>query len=63
MKKMRVAEVSSYVIDVQGYEELISAKALHQLHILIFFLAVFHVVYSFLTMMLGRLKVLKVFKL
>lgn len=45
---------------VQGYEELISAEALHQLHILIFFLAIFHVLYSFLTMMLGRLKVLKI---
>ncbi|CAH8262609.1 unnamed protein product [Arabidopsis lyrata] len=41
----------------EGYEELISAEALHQLHILIFFLAVFHVLYSFLTMMLGRLKI------
>ncbi|CAN8271266.1 unnamed protein product [Cochlearia groenlandica] len=41
----------------KGYKELISAKALHQLHILIFFLAIFHVVYSFLTMMLGRLKI------
>ncbi|CAL9223331.1 unnamed protein product [Arabidopsis halleri] len=41
----------------EGYEELISAEALNQLHILIFFLAVFHVLYSFLTMMLGRLKI------
>uniref|UniRef100_A0A1J3EYW3 MLO-like protein n=1 Tax=Noccaea caerulescens TaxID=107243 RepID=A0A1J3EYW3_NOCCA len=41
----------------EGYEELISAEALHQLHILIFFLAIFHVLYSFLTMMLGRLKI------
>ncbi|KAL1225550.1 MLO-like protein 8 [Cardamine amara subsp. amara] len=41
----------------EGHEELISAEALHQLHILIFFLAVFHVLYSFLTMMLGRLKI------
>ncbi|ESQ50754.1 hypothetical protein EUTSA_v10022612mg [Eutrema salsugineum] len=40
----------------EGYEQLISAKALHQLHILIFFLAILHVLYSFLTMMLGRLK-------
>uniref|UniRef100_A0A1J3DNX2 MLO-like protein 8 n=1 Tax=Noccaea caerulescens TaxID=107243 RepID=A0A1J3DNX2_NOCCA len=29
----------------EGYEELISAEALHQLHILIFFLAIFHVLY------------------
>ncbi|XP_010467520.1 PREDICTED: MLO-like protein 8 [Camelina sativa] len=41
----------------EGHEELISAEALHQLHILIFFLAIFHVMYSFLTMMLGRLKI------
>ncbi|AEC06633.1 unnamed protein product [Arabidopsis thaliana] len=41
----------------EGYVELISAEALHQLHILIFFLAIFHVLYSFLTMMLGRLKI------
>lgn len=41
----------------EGYEQLISSEALHQLHILIFFLAIFHVVYSFLTMMLGRLKI------
>jgi mlo protein len=46
----------------EGYVELISAEALHQLHILIFFLAIFHVLYSFLTMMLGRLKVLYHFK-
>ncbi|XP_031269213.1 MLO-like protein 10 [Pistacia vera] len=39
-----------------GYEPLISAEALHQLHILIFFLAVFHVLYSAVTMLLGRLK-------
>ncbi|GAV86192.1 Mlo domain-containing protein [Cephalotus follicularis] len=40
----------------EGYEQLISVNGLHQLHILIFFLAVFHVLYSFITMMLGRLK-------
>ncbi|KAL5752293.1 hypothetical protein ACOSQ2_022800 [Xanthoceras sorbifolium] len=40
-----------------GYEPLISVDGLHQLHILIFFLAVFHVIYSFVTMMLGRLKI------
>ncbi|KAJ0098041.1 hypothetical protein Patl1_29311 [Pistacia atlantica] len=39
-----------------GYEPLISAEAFHQLHILIFFLAVFHVLYSAVTMLLGRLK-------
>ncbi|KAF8405577.1 hypothetical protein HHK36_010484 [Tetracentron sinense] len=41
----------------KGYEPLISVHGLHQLHIFIFFLAVFHVVYSAITMMLGRLKI------
>lgn len=41
----------------QGYSQLVSVNGLHQLHILIFFLAVFHVLYSAITMMLGRLKV------
>ncbi|KAI6671624.1 hypothetical protein NL676_006509 [Syzygium grande] len=36
---------------------LISVNGLHQLHILIFFLAFFHVLYSAVTMMLGRLKI------
>lgn len=36
---------------------LISVNGLHQLHIFIFFLAVFHVIYSAITMALGRLKV------
>ncbi|XP_042507053.1 MLO-like protein 8 isoform X2 [Macadamia integrifolia] len=40
-----------------GYEPLISLNGLHQLHIFIFFLAVFHVIYSAITMMLGRLKI------
>ncbi|KAH7519808.1 hypothetical protein FEM48_Zijuj08G0076400 [Ziziphus jujuba var. spinosa] len=39
------------------YAPLISVNGLHQLHILIFFLAVFHVLYSAATMMLGRLKI------
>ncbi|XP_054824360.1 MLO-like protein 10 [Prosopis cineraria] len=41
----------------EGYEPLISANGLHQLHILIFFLAVFHVLYSAVTMLLGRLQI------
>ncbi|KAK9713410.1 hypothetical protein RND81_06G025400 [Saponaria officinalis] len=41
----------------EGYESLITSEAAHQLHILIFFLAVFHVLYSALTMMLGKLKI------
>ena len=36
---------------------LISIDGLHQLHILIFFLAVFHVLFSVITMTLGRIKV------
>lgn len=41
----------------KGQEPLISVNGLHQLHILIFFLAVVHVLYSAVTMMLGRLKI------
>lgn len=37
--------------------QLISLNGLHQLHIFIFFLAVLHVVFSGITMTLGRLKV------
>ncbi|CAI9097140.1 OLC1v1033487C1 [Oldenlandia corymbosa var. corymbosa] len=41
----------------EGHVPLISVNGLHQLHILIFFLAVFHVIYSAITMALGRLKI------
>ncbi|KAE8723150.1 MLO-like protein 8 [Hibiscus syriacus] len=41
----------------EDHVPLISTEGLHELHILIFFLAVFHVLYSFVTMMLGRLKI------
>ncbi|CAK8538768.1 unnamed protein product [Lathyrus sativus] len=41
----------------EGKEPLISANGLHQIHILIFFLAVLHVLYSAVTMLLGRLKI------
>ncbi|VYS52635.1 unnamed protein product [Arabidopsis thaliana] len=41
----------------QGSEPLITLKGLHQLHILLFFLAIFHIVYSLITMMLSRLKI------
>ncbi|XP_024970827.1 MLO-like protein 5 isoform X2 [Cynara cardunculus var. scolymus] len=40
-----------------GYEPLITVEGLHQLHIFIFFLAVFHVIYSALTMIAGRAKI------
>ncbi|KAL3619819.1 hypothetical protein CASFOL_034731 [Castilleja foliolosa] len=41
----------------KGYVPLISTHGLHQLHIFIFFLAVFHVIYSAATMRLGRMKI------
>ncbi|CAM8902468.1 unnamed protein product [Rhodiola kirilowii] len=41
----------------KGYEPIISITGLHQIHILLFFLAAFHVLYSAFTMMLGRLKI------
>ena len=41
----------------QGMVSLVSADGLHQLHIFIFFLAVFHVTFSAITMSLGRAKV------
>lgn len=44
-------------IVMQGKVPLISTNGLHQLHIFIFFLAIFHVVYGAITMTLGRLKV------
>ncbi|GJN39413.1 hypothetical protein PR202_gb28530 [Eleusine coracana subsp. coracana] len=40
-----------------GKVSLISINGLHQLHIFIFFLAVFHVTYSAITMALGRAKI------
>ncbi|KGN47524.1 MLO-like protein 9 [Cucumis sativus] len=40
-----------------GYTQLISLNGLHQIHIFIFFLAVLHVVFSAITMTLGRLKI------
>ncbi|KAL3505510.1 hypothetical protein ACH5RR_035351 [Cinchona calisaya] len=39
-----------------GHVPLISINGLHQLHIFIFFLAVFHVIFGAVTMTLGRLK-------
>ncbi|XP_017249533.2 MLO-like protein 10 [Daucus carota subsp. sativus] len=40
-----------------GQQPLISVDGVHQLHIFIFFLALFHVIYSALTMILGRAKI------
>ncbi|XP_058772667.1 MLO-like protein 10 isoform X2 [Vicia villosa] len=50
-------ETTSYKCTTKGHEPLLSVNGLHQLHILIFFLAVFHVFYSAVTMLLGRLKI------
>ncbi|EPS58714.1 hypothetical protein M569_16096, partial [Genlisea aurea] len=41
----------------QGRVALVSIDGLHQIHILIFFLAVVHLIYSAITMLLGRLKI------
>ncbi|KAL2522155.1 MLO-like protein 8 [Forsythia ovata] len=41
----------------EDHVSLISVDGLHQIHILIFFLAVLHVIYSAVTMALGRLKI------
>ncbi|XP_051118091.1 MLO-like protein 9 [Andrographis paniculata] len=40
-----------------GTVPLISVNGLHQLHIFIFFLAIFHVIFSATTMSLGRMKI------
>ncbi|XP_020571305.1 MLO-like protein 9 [Phalaenopsis equestris] len=40
-----------------GKIPFVSINGMHQLHIFIFFLAIFHVIYSALTMALGRLKI------
>lgn len=41
----------------KGLVPLISVNGLHQLHILVFILAAFHVFYSAITMALGRAKI------
>ncbi|WJX61314.1 MLO-like protein 8, variant 2 [Trifolium repens] len=51
------SDTTSYKCSRKGHEPLLSVNGLHQLHILIFFLAVFHVFYSAVTMLLGRLKI------
>lgn len=42
---------------LQGKVQLVSAYGIHQLHIFIFVLAVFHVIYCVLTYAFGKLKV------
>ncbi|XP_027914553.1 MLO-like protein 10 [Vigna unguiculata] len=56
-RRYLAADTTSFKCSNEGYEPLLSVNGLHQLHILIFFLAVFHVLYSAITMLLGRLKI------
>ncbi|KAD7477334.1 hypothetical protein R6Q59_003353 [Mikania micrantha] len=51
-----LAESSNFTCE-KGKVPIITVDGLHQLHILIFFLAVLHVAYSAITMALGRLKI------
>ncbi|KAF8011213.1 hypothetical protein BT93_J1734 [Corymbia citriodora subsp. variegata] len=53
----RSLAAGSYATNCTSGTPLISVNGLHQLHILIFFLAFFHVLYSAVTMLLGRLKI------
>ncbi|KAK6942833.1 Mlo-related protein [Dillenia turbinata] len=46
-------------ISLDGQVPFVSADGIHQLHIFIFILAVFHVLYCILTLALGRLKMRK----
>ncbi|KAI4314668.1 hypothetical protein L6164_027556 [Bauhinia variegata] len=55
-RRSLAADSESYTCK-EGHESLVSVNGLHQLHILIFFLAVLHVSYSAVTMLLGRLKI------
>ncbi|KAG6512296.1 hypothetical protein ZIOFF_030393 [Zingiber officinale] len=56
--KRRILAAGGSVVECPSEkEQLITATGLHQLHILIFFLAVFHVVNSALIMVLGRAKI------
>ncbi|KAG5529944.1 hypothetical protein RHGRI_030350 [Rhododendron griersonianum] len=52
-----LASKESKCKEEEGKVPIITVDGLHQLHILIFFLAVLHVLYSAVTMGLGRLKI------
>ncbi|KAK7406948.1 hypothetical protein VNO78_08584 [Psophocarpus tetragonolobus] len=56
-RRYLAADTTSYKCSREGHEPLLSVNGLHQLHILVFFLAVIHVIYSAVTMLLGRLKI------
>ncbi|KAK4786242.1 hypothetical protein SAY86_002931 [Trapa natans] len=51
-----LAAASTDKCAAKGKVPFVSADGIHQLHIFIFILAVFHVIYCVLTMVLGRLK-------
>ncbi|XAR61516.1 hypothetical protein NMG60_11015963 [Bertholletia excelsa] len=57
IERRSLAASSSTSACKMGQVPLISTHGLHQLHIFIFFLAVFHVVYSAITMKLGKMKI------
>jgi len=55
--RRHLSEDPSYFFSCpKGMVSLVSADGMHQLHIFVFFLAVFHVTFSFFTMSLGRAK-------
>ncbi|XP_047980550.1 MLO-like protein 1 [Salvia hispanica] len=54
---LAAADDSAGYCDAKGKAPLLSVKALHDLHIFIFVLAVSHVVFSVLTLMFGRLRI------
>ncbi|KAF1861718.1 hypothetical protein Lal_00026142 [Lupinus albus] len=56
-RRYLAADTTSYKCSNEGHVPLLSVNGLHQLHILIFFLAIIHVFYSAVTMLLGRLKI------
>ncbi|XP_057516988.1 MLO-like protein 8 [Amaranthus tricolor] len=56
-ERRRLGGGSDLVECHEGFVPLISGQGLHQLHIFIFFLAVFHVMSSCITMALGRMKI------
>ncbi|RDY04115.1 MLO-like protein 10, partial [Mucuna pruriens] len=56
-RRYLAADTTSFKCSNEGHEPLLSVNGLHQLHILIFFLAIFHVLYSAIIMLLGKLKI------
>lgn len=50
--------ILTVLVTVQGYEPFVSPNIIHQLHIFVVVLALVHVVYSCLTMLLAFTKVI-----